>query len=420
MIDMTSADPLLRVNYTPKKTESLAYSMAPTLAALKKTCDMPLEGGKHFAIPVLLSAGGGLSHDFTTARAASIANSLAAIQFQVVPCDDYQIQRASNKALEAGDSGQALGLLKLIYDAGIRDIGFQQSVELFRDGTGRIGAIALGGISGATITLDSPEDEVIFRENDSYFFAPTPTADARAAGATLKVLSCNGDGTVTFTANVSTVAGVVDNSNTTFGDYIFPAGSRALSGYTTPTCWVGWEAYIGNGSIHNSGTRGAYKYQATLVDRSASGGGNILDGLIALLVKGRSRGANYKRVTLNTARWGDLVSILQSQKQYMSNASKLQSFNGEIGFDVLTVFLPSGPVQIVDDMACPVNRVWAYDPDLVSIPSLGEPIRIFDRSGKLIVVSDADAVEVRTFSYSNVGVSEPFRALGCLKLPKRT
>lgn len=426
-VDLTNlANTTLKVHYDKKKMESMAFGADVTVGSMMKDPEAKLEGpGKTFNYPALAQNAGGVSNTFSQAQALSTTTGLVGAQFAVPLVRTYSVWTVDALALESGQNdGAFVDTLKTLVDGGYEGVGGNLSTQIYRDGYGTCGRLALapgqvaGGttsISGASITLNNTEDDINFLVNHQYFFAQTPSADARNAGGTLTCSAVN-DGVVTFTANVSTLAAVVD------GDYIIPLGDRPLTGATSANqlALAGFDAWIAGGATFMGvNTALHWSLQGVSYDRSAQGD-NVLDGLIGFLTKLGRRKGKINRVVMNDSRMGDLIALMETRKMAIQGTT-VKSATGSIMYDAIKFFSSAGTAEITRAPGCPVDSVYAYNTEKVMLISAGDTVRYTDRDGKMILRQGTnDGYEGRTFSYSNLVVRNPGQSLGRLRLAPRT
>ncbi len=425
-VDLTNlANTTLKVHYDKKRLESMAFGADVTVGSMMKDPEAKLDGpGKTFNYPAIAQNAGGVSNTFSQAQTLSTTTGLVGAQFAVPLVRTYSIWTVDALAAAAGTAdGAFVDTIKFLVDGGIEGVGGSLSAQIYRDGYGHIGRLALlngvaGGtssISAATITLNSPEDDIGFLVNHQYFFASSPSADARNAGGTLTCQSVN-DGTVTFTANVSTLAAVVD------GDYIFPLGDRPLTGATSANqlAVAGFDAWIAGGTTFMGvNTTLHWSLQGVNVDESAVGT-NVLDGLIKMLTKVGRRKGKINRVVMNDSRFGDLIAIMETRKMSIVG-DKVKSATGQIGYDSIKFFSAAGTCDITRSPSCPVDKVYAYNSEKLTLISAGDTVRYTDLDGTMILrQGSSDGFEGRCYSYSNLAVRNPGQSLGRLVLASRT
>lgn len=280
------------------------------------------------------------------------------------------------------------------------------SIDLFRDGFGSIGTIAAGGISGATITLTQAEDAKNFEQNMNVIFSLTNAANllrgtGGGAAQVLIVDAVDEDaGTVTFTANVSTVAG--GGGSVAAGDFVFPNGDRQDSVTPARLRLVGFEGWTPFDRTVITST------PFFNIDRSKSKtrlAGSFLDGtqksiresiqtMVSLLA---GRKAKPKYAFVSFSKWNELALEFGSNVQYTDIKTGEQ---GVVGFRSIKVNGPKGAVEVLPDQGCPANRCFVIQPDTWKLLSLGRPIGFLDEDeNRMLRETASDAYEIRIGGY---------------------
>jgi hypothetical protein len=413
-IDMSNAAPLLKIHYSPKWVETLAFKKSPTFAILGKDTNA---GGSTVNYPVISDDVGGRSRDMFVAETQAGTVGIQGVQVAEPLIEDFSAFTIKGMAIEAakGDLNAFMPTLQFSIDSAMRKVGRQASVDLFRSGYGVVGTIAVGGRSGSTITLAYREDAVNFNRAQTYFFAPDDTSDARASGATLTVDSVElSTGKVTFTAALSTITGLAD------GDVIIGEGDRQITSVSTRYKMAGLPAWIpstkpaaANDLFPGWDRRKSSAFYGVCLDQSTTGG-DIMNGTIDIVAEVNRLGGMVDLIIMNPNRAADLRKILQSQSRY--DPSSIKSATGYIAFES---FKFEG-ADVVEDRFCKINDVWALQRDTWEVISLGQVPKILNLDGnQFLRMSGADAYSGRCGYYSNLKCHAPGWN-GRLILPTRT
>lgn len=280
------------------------------------------------------------------------------------------------------------------------------SIDLFRDGFGSIGTIATGGITLATITLTQAEDAKNFEQNMNVIFASTNAASVlRGAGGgaaqVLVVDSVDEDaGTVTFTANVSTVTG--GGGVVAVGDFVFPNGDRQDSATPARLRLVGFEGWTPFDRTTITATpffnidrsKQKTRLAGSFVDGTQKSIRESIQTMVALLA---GRKAKPKYAFLSFSKWNELSLELGSNVQYVDVKP---GENAAVGFRGIRVNGPKGTVEVLPDQGCPANRCFVLQPDTWTLLSLGKPIGFLDEDEqKMLRETSSDAYEIRIGGY---------------------
>jgi len=414
-IDMSNAAPLLKIHYSPKFVETLAFKKSPTFAIFGKDTNA---GGATVNYPVISDDVGGRSRDMSVAETQAGTVGIQGVQVAEPLIEDFAAFTIKGMAIEAakGDLNAFMPTLQFSIDSAMRKVGRQASVDLFRSGYGTVGTIAsTSSVTSTVMTLAKRESAVNFNRGQTYFFAPSETGDARAGGATLTVDSINLQaGTITWTAAMSTIALLA------VGDVVIGEGDRQLTSVSTRYKMAGLPAWIPSAAPSSANDlfpgwdrRKSSAFYGVLVDQSTTGG-DILNGTIDTVAEVNRLGGAVDLIIMNPSRAADLRKILQSQGRY--SGSEIKSATGYIAFES---FRFEG-AEVVEDRFCDVNDVWCLQKDTWEIISLGMVPKILNLDGnQFLRMSGADAYSGRCGYYSNLKCHAPGWN-GRLILPTRT
>jgi hypothetical protein len=288
-------------------------------------------------------------------------------------------------------------------ESGFKTSARRLSVDMFGDGFGAFGVIATGGITNATITLTRADDTKKFEEKMIVVFAASNNgAVLRGTGATQELTVSGVDedaGTVTFTANVSTITG--GGGSVAVGDSVFPTGDRQDSATPSRLRMAGFEAWTPYDRTTLTGT-------FFNIDRTTSPsklGGAYLDGsqksiteaitdMISVLC---GRKSNPKYALLSFSKWNELQKEQGSKVMYTDIKA---GETGNIGFRGITFTGPKGPVVALPDVGCRSDRCFVIQPDTWLLLSMGKPIRFLDEDDqKMLRQGTADSYEIRQGGY---------------------
>ena len=313
---------------------------------------------------------------------------------------DYSLASIDNETAEASenDKGAFLKALTVETDGAFQAASISMASSLFRDGSGAIGQIATGGITGAVVTLADVEEIVNFEIGMTVQFAAAKSTGAlRSTGSTLEIIAVDRDlGKITFSANVSTLADVVAL------DFLFAEGDRneKLSGLDA---WLPYVAPTLGDSFFG-------------IDRSVDPvrlAGVRIDGTAMpveeAFIKGGARvnreGGNPDIALCSYNRWEQLNKALGSKVQY--NVTQAYG-RADIGFQGIAVKTNKGIMNVVADPFCPDDKGYLLTSKSWKLYSLKKAIRILDLDGnKMLRDGNSDSVELRIGGYSQLGCNAP-------------
>jgi len=108
---------------------------------------------------------------------------------------------------------------------------------------------------------------------------------------------------------------------------------------------------------------------------------------------------------MNFADWSNLVKALGSKVQYDQVKA---GADGAIGFTALMVNGPRGVIKCLPDVNCPKGSVFLLQLNTWQLASLKKAVNLFDTDGlRMLRSSSADSLQIRCFSYSQLGCSAP-------------
>lgn len=383
------------------KTADQVYKASRIISRCKKDTKFTGED-RTVHITVAPVAGGSA----TFVKAMQNQQATKEVRFVVYRRKEYVVFSLQGELIEASknDAGAIVRQLKHQTDKAQKLFANRLSARVWGPGGGAIGVIAAGGITDATVTLENQGDVVKFFKGQKVTFADdngtaaTP-AGLRSSGATLEVLSTNPAlGTVTFTANVSTLADVV------VGDFMFTDGDYAMAITGLP----GWvpsddpssDAFFGvdrttQGNMTKvSGVRWDGEngqMEETLIDACAFAEVNDVEDLNTCYV--------------HPFQYRDLLHELGAKRERDSSS------DGEMSYRTLSVYAPWGEISVVADKYVPEGKFWVTRDEDICLASAGECPSLLNHSGVanggLLPAYDADAVQGRLGTYANTVHENP-------------
>lgn len=391
-VTAATADHLLKELY-PKKTSIITYQEHPLLAMLPKDTGFK---GRVQVVDTLYAENQGRSATFSKAKNSGSHKGAA---FKITTVEDYATAVIPRKLLkEATGAGAIVDLFQTEVDSTFRSISNSMANAAYGSGSGRLGQIATGGISGAIITLSEPNDVVNF---DIGMVLVLSTADGGGTvkTGTITLVAVDRDaGTITASGNVT--AGI---ATAAAGDYIFVDGDydEKMSGLLAwlPSTAPGSTPFFGVDRSVEKTRLGGIR-----VDGSAL---NHEEALIKAMQRlGRERGPLIDAWFMHPDDIGALINILGTRKTYMD--TEAETPDGTIGFRALLVQTGRGTVKVYEDADCPKGRTFGLRLDTWKLWSTGQAPEIFEDDGlKMLRVTDADSYEVRIGYYAQMACNAP-------------
>lgn len=398
-LTVAALQPVLKVQYTQKKVNSLTYKNNPFWAKVAKRTDFV---GDNKVVAIRNGMPQGRGFDFTTAIANVSPSTYN--KFTVTRSKDYAFGRVFGEAIEASanDAGSLLRGLKSEIDGAMYTAMRSLAIQLFGNGGGARGQISAGSNPATpTITLARVEDIVNFEVGMFLKVSATDGTSGALRAGRVQVLAVDRvAGTITATGNWT--AGI---ATAVVNDFIFQEGdftvtNQAIAGLGAwiPLTAPGATPFFGLDRSTDPVRLGGVRY-------TAGAGGSIEETLIdtaALLVR---EGSRPDTVFLNPLDYSNLVKQLGSKVIYDRSSSFDEP---DIGFESVKLMGPTGPLSIVADLNCPKGRGYMLQMDTWAFESLGAAPRILNLDGnEMLRDATADAYIFRIGYYGNLTCEAP-------------
>ena len=393
-LDLVSFSAALKQHYPDWKVENLVYQSNPFMALVPKYEQF---GGEVLKMPLIYGNPQNRSASFATANGQTSSSSLKA--FLLTRNSDYSIAEISNEVILAseGDANAFLRAATVEIDGALHALGRSVATKIFRSGSGAIGKVLSYTGATKTIQLATIEDIVNFEVGMVLQGSLTDGGGAGVKAGTSKVVTVDRiAGSLTVDADLT--------GNWAAADYVFVAGDydNSIKGLSA---WLPYD---------NRSSKLAGSFFG--VTRSADAtrlGGLIYDGtslpieealISALALVGRE-GGNPDYAFMNFADWSNLVKALGSKVQYTTVKA---GADGSIGFQGIMVNGPRGTVTVVPDVSCPKGEVFVVQMNTWQLASLKKVVNLFDTDGlRMLRSSSADSLQIRCFSYAQLGCTAP-------------
>ena len=400
--DLGAANAALKELYDDQKIANLVYKNNPFLAMVPK---MEEFGGKYMPIPLIVNTSQGRSGTFSSAQTNQTAATVES--FALTRVANYSIAQIDNQTMLASktDKMAFINGATVVIDGAIRALTNSLATQIFRDGSGAIGAIAVGSsfVTGVVV-LSNASDVVNFEVN--------MTLEARTAGVLATGVTTTGS--TVYVVAVNRTAGTITLSNAMGGT----AGS-GLSGWTAT-----------NGSTlnvvgdYNLGLKGLAAWVPTTsptssaffgVDRSIDPtrlGGvrfngaseSIEEAVIDASLLVAREGGTPDVCIMNFASYAALEKSLGAKAQYIS-------FDGpaKLYYPGILINGAAGQIKVFPDRSCPAKTAYLLQMDTWKLYSLGPAPHIAKYADglEMLRVYNSDAAELRVVSYANLGCNAP-------------
>lgn len=401
----TTHDAIIKHLYPdPNDIVRAMYENNPLWAMLKKDYS---GYGKNWHMPIRIAHTAGRSHTFNNAKTNKAGTVVVELQINVgsnfsLYSVDGKLQRQTSN--DKGAFVEAFEFeLEGALDAMNRNLGY----EPYFNGGGSIGAIQTAGTTLASqlVTLQKPDDIVKFEKGQRLQLATTDGTSGSVKVGAMTVATVDRDAG-TFTIVEASISAAIptasNNSNTTFGDYIFTDGDFGL-GVKGLDAWIPATAPAVGGGDSFFG-----------LDRSADPSrlaGSRVDGrglspeeqlLKACQVSTRN-GGKISHFFMNDIDFLALDLALGSRKMYADAKTEVG-----IGFTGIKVATGYGFVECFADYNCPQGIAYGIDLKQWAMKGPGQFPFIDSRDGTKILREDAaDAYEGRVIGYYQMICKKP-------------
>jgi hypothetical protein len=401
-LDLTSFDPLLKEYYTDDMVYNLVYKNNPYLALLNKFENFQ---GENLPIPLIYGNPQGRSRTFSQAKARSTQTSTKSKRFVLTRKKDYCIATIDNETIEATKSnkGAFLEAMTTEIDGAIQAVTNNMGFSLFRDSSGARSQVSVEpteNVGTFVITLTNADDIVGFETEQEIVIWSAKT------GGTQKSSDGSDDewtiASVDRDAGTFTLTGTYDTNGTIAADdYIFINGDRGLSisglaDWIPDTAPTSGDSFYGVDRSTDVTRLAGLRYDASNVP--------IEEALVESAARVGREGGRLDHYFMSYSKYADLEKALGAKVTYVD----LKTDYANIGFKGIRIHGPRSDIYCVADQNCPTPRVYGLYLDVWKLYSLNKAIRIFETDGNTILrQNDADGIEVRIISYSNLGCRAP-------------
>lgn len=393
-MDLAALNYMLKELYSDRKVFELTYKKHPLLAMLTK---FEKFGGKYRPIPVVWNRPSGRSQDFTKSR--TNRQPTEGIEFMLTRKRDYANILMDNEAIEAAadDPMSFLRAKTLEINGMLEKLSRSLAISLYGDGSGVRATVSSGqNVALTVVTLEDPNDIVFFDVNDKINLVNPATNTLRDGGAGLTIDEIDEDaGTFTLDAALNTIAGAAA-SDLICIDGDFGAMVSGLQAWLPGSAVTNVPFYGVDRTVHKRKLAGV----------SINGVNGTYEEVLKDLISRMNRvEAEVDVVLVNDAVF---TALDKSQEVKVMRTDPGKSAVANIGISGLWVNSKRGPVEVIPDVLCPADKMFALQKNTWELASLGRAPRIFDTDGlTMLRAVDSDAVEVRAQYYANLSTNAP-------------
>jgi hypothetical protein len=370
----------LKIQYPWKEMLEDWYKNQPLLNWLPKRTDFY---GRNQSVSIAYGAGGGVSHTFADAQAAEDQENSYGEFSGITRVTGYALIYLDGEAIEAAE-GQGAAYLqtkKHHIKACATRLSMQLGREIVGSGSGSIGQIATGGITGNALTLGTTDDIVNYEIGMRLTFS-TADGGGTERGGTPGYCTVSA---VNRKTGVVTVSDITDVTGVAVADYIFPKGNYdgAVEGLKSYLDNTGTPAALWSLTRTADVTRLAGYYS----DVSAYG---PAEGIKRALAEG-ARENIYPDVV-----WVNHTQFLNIELDLAAKAIREPVKIGEWGYDSLVVHSGGRAVRIMADPNIATADAFALTQNVWCFHTLKKMPRFLTYgAGKDIIKPTADGLELR-------------------------
>ncbi len=387
----------LKTLYPQSRTAEMTYKSNPFLALVPK---MENAGGETITVSVRYADPQGRSAVFATALANK--GNQQGIKFALTRAQDHSLASVTDEVVMASMGNEAALLraydseIEGAYNALVRSA----AIKLYGSGSGKIGQIATGGISGSTITLatavtgEVSGDVTNFEKGMKIVLSSTDGGGTlRNSGATLTISGVDRE-TGIITTSVAVTTGIAAAAA---GDYIFVEGDydAAIKGLAAwlPSS-VTATSFFGVDRTADATRLGGIRFTGTTT---------IKDALIKATARVGREGGSLDYYFMSFEDWSNLELELDA-KAYCDVEAKDLGF----GWRGLRVTGAKKDVVCLPDMNCPRGIAYGLQMNTWKLYSLKKVPHITQLDGnKALREYNAAAQEIRIAYYAQLGSESP-------------
>ncbi len=379
----------LKQLYPQKRIRRAMYEDNPLFALLPKWEKF---GGKSWHLGTRYADPQGRSATFATAQ-ANKGNS-EGVEWIITRAKDYSLFSIENEAMEAskGDMNALADLFDEELAGAMNAIKRSLAISAYGSGSGKLGKVA--DVTGSTVTLTVATDISNIEK-----------------GMKLVASTADGGGSLADSGNAITVTGVNRSAGTfTFSGSISGLGSThflfAQGDYDAKMKGLAaWLPLTAPDSTTFFGVNRAVDTDRLAGVRMDLSGLPLVEGLQKLAHRIAINGGSPRHCIMNHMQVAQLEIALGSRVHYVNVSPK---DDATVGFQAVTIAGPKGPISVIGDYNCPLDRVYMLQLDTWKLGSLGPAPKLVVSDGlEIRAEASADAFEGRIAFYGNLGCDAP-------------
>lgn len=381
--DLTTVAFIVKKDYSGRTPGDMAEMDHPLFHAISKEGDFV---GSDHTYALKYQNGQGIGGTFS--KAQTNVRAMSGKQLAALRKAKYGVYTLNGEWMAAtrNNKGAFMRGVNAEVDGVIMEMGASFAFDLYRDGNGIRGRRA--SISSNTITLTDPADARYFKVNMTIGADDTATGLSPRTGTTYVTGVDIANGKITV-EDASDISGFVDN------DYLFRDGDpgTCMEGLAVTTPLT---APVLSSDSFRGIDRGSYPELlagSRINDTSTSIEENI--GLLGVQID--SLGRKVRECYLAPTNFYKVTRRLNAKVEYQKAGGSV-----DWGFQYVTIVTPAGPIKLVSDPDCPVNRFYLINPASHFLKHLdGLPHIIEDDGRPTLRAANADDIEGRARGWVN-------------------
>lgn len=390
-LSVSAWDAMFKEMYPAMRQESLAIRNRPLLEMIQRSDEFY---GDNVVVPVLHEDPQGRSATYATARANS--NTSKQVKFtHTTRYTDYGVVTLEAEAMKASsrNAGAFLEAKQVQVDGMLRNLGKSLHYSLYRSGSGslaRASAVSTG--SNGTVTLTNASDSHAFGVGQVVIANANETGNSGTIRTAATVTKVNhSSGIITF--DTVPAAWAADDYLYTEGDY--DSKITGLAGWL-PLSAPGATAFKGVDRTVNIAALGGHR-----VDNS---GRSILENAEELGMFIGEFGGEPDVLLLNPRAGLQLSEQVGAKVERVDMEGK-KAVVGFRGFELVNFI--TGPIKVVFDIGCPVNRGYMLQLDSWKLLTMGSVPHMIGEDGLMLRRGDADDYRIEARYWADLSCHAP-------------
>lgn len=400
-LDNTSFSAALKTIYPDKVVQNLVYKNNPLFAMLNKYEKF---GGDQLKQPLIYGDPQGRSATFSYAQSNQAPSALKA--FFLSRVRDYATASIANETLKAseGNENAFLEAAELEINGALHSISRSLAIALYRNGSGSIGRLANTAFATHTWTLVNADDITNFEINQAIVVSGTDGGGTVRTGVGYIVAIDRDLGTFQCSATTGGAAANIDTliPAVAASDYIFTQGDYGLKVSGLDAWLVPSSALTATPFFGVDRTSDKTRLAGVVQDGRAK---PIEEAIIDLVTRVNREGGRPDTFFCDHTDWANLEKALGSKVQYVDVKP---NYDLSFAFKGIAMNTPHGIVKVLADVNATSGWGYALQMDTWRLNSLGKAPTLFDTDGLTFLrQASADGVELRVYSYHQLGCSAP-------------